>query len=368
MDQQRDFFISYTGADQAWAEWIADTLEQDGHTTLLQAWDFRPGSDFVEQMHQAIQQTKRTIAVLSQRYLASVFAAAEWHAVFAKDPTGQAGLLVPVRIEDCAPPGLLWTRVYIDLVGLDEQAAAERPRAGLGYGRAKPTGRRPYPGAPARAGAASFPGRRPAIFNVPPRNPHFAGRCDLLAMLRRHLTEKSTGAVVQAGAVHGLGGVGKTQLAIEYAHRYGADYDLVWWIRRNARRRRAAIVFWDEAGVSFGPRHPTHLGATRPHPGHPPPLQIAAGVHGRGVVLRVGWWWRAAGVPPPARRLRHRHPDRRAGGLRRFLSGQKATLLWDGLPAHRSKRMRGWLRCQLHWLVVEPLPSYALELNPVEAL
>jgi hypothetical protein len=160
---------------------------------------------------------------------------------------------VPVRIEDCAPPGLLWTRVYIDLVGLDEQAAAERPRAGLGYGRAKPTGRRPYPGAPARAGAASFPGRRPAIFNVPPRNPHFAGRCDLLAMLRRHLTEKSTGAVVQAGAVHGLGGVGKTQLAIEYAHRYGADYDLVWWIRRNARRRRAAIVFWDEAGVSLVP-------------------------------------------------------------------------------------------------------------------
>ncbi len=47
-DQQRDFFISYTGADQAWAEWIADTLEQDGHTTLLQARDFRPGSGFVE--------------------------------------------------------------------------------------------------------------------------------------------------------------------------------------------------------------------------------------------------------------------------------------------------------------------------------
>ena len=137
---------------------------------------------------------------------------------------------MPVRIEDCAPPGLLRTRVYIDLVGLDEQAAAERLRAGLGHGRAKPAGRRPYPGAPARAGAASFPGRRPAIFNVPPRNPHFAGRGDLLPMLRRHLTEKSTGAVVQAGAVHGLGGVGKTQLAIEYAHRYGADYDLVWWI------------------------------------------------------------------------------------------------------------------------------------------
>jgi len=56
------------------------------------------------------------------------------------------------------------------------------------------------------------------------------------------------------------------------------------------------------------------------------------------------------------------------GQLRRFLGGQKATLLWDGLPAHRSKLMRAWLRCQRSWLVVEPLPAYAPELNPVEGL
>jgi transposase len=55
-------------------------------------------------------------------------------------------------------------------------------------------------------------------------------------------------------------------------------------------------------------------------------------------------------------------------GLRRFLGGQKATLLWDGLPAHRSHAMRAWLRQQRSWLVVEPLPAYAPELNPVEPL
>jgi len=55
-------------------------------------------------------------------------------------------------------------------------------------------------------------------------------------------------------------------------------------------------------------------------------------------------------------------------GLRRFLGGQKATLVWDGLPAHRSKLMRAWLRRQRSWLVVEPLPGYAPDLNPVEAL
>jgi transposase len=56
------------------------------------------------------------------------------------------------------------------------------------------------------------------------------------------------------------------------------------------------------------------------------------------------------------------------GELRGFLGGQKATLLWDGLPAHRSLAMAAWLRQQRHWLVVEPLPGYAPELNPVEAL
>jgi hypothetical protein len=56
------------------------------------------------------------------------------------------------------------------------------------------------------------------------------------------------------------------------------------------------------------------------------------------------------------------------GQLRKFLDGEKATLLWDGLPAHRSRAMRAWLRTQRSWLVVERLPAYAPDLNPVEGL
>jgi hypothetical protein len=56
------------------------------------------------------------------------------------------------------------------------------------------------------------------------------------------------------------------------------------------------------------------------------------------------------------------------GQLGKFLGGEKATLLWDGLPAHRSRAMRAWLRTQRSWLVVERLPAYAPDLNPVEGL
>jgi hypothetical protein len=41
---RKDFFVSYTGVDRQWAEWIACVLEEAGHTVVLQAWDFRPGS------------------------------------------------------------------------------------------------------------------------------------------------------------------------------------------------------------------------------------------------------------------------------------------------------------------------------------
>jgi len=52
--------------------------------------------------------------------------------------------------------------------------------------------------------------------------------------------------------------------------------------------------------------------------------------------------------------------------LRRHFRGRTVILVWDGLPAHRSRVMIDYLRSQRHWLSVERLPGYAPELNPVE--
>jgi tetratricopeptide (TPR) repeat protein len=75
-----------------------------------------------------------------------------------------------------------------------------------------------------------MPAKADRISNLPPPNRRFRGREELLAKLREHLTSNRTAGIVQSQAVHGLGGVGKTQLALEYAHRYSAAYDVVWWM------------------------------------------------------------------------------------------------------------------------------------------
>src|SRR5260370_6724377 len=93
-----------------------------------------------------------------------------------------------------------------------------RPRRG------RPPGRRAAGGEGPRS-----PGPSPPIWNVPARNADFTGRGATLELLRDKLAGGGR-AVVVAQALYGLGGVGKTQLALEYAHRFMAGYDLVWWV------------------------------------------------------------------------------------------------------------------------------------------
>ena len=66
------------------------------------------------------------------------------------------------------------------------------------------------------------------VVKVPARNPHFTGRTGVIDQLHDRLRSGENSLVVEA--LFGLGGVGKTQLAIEYAHRFAADYNLIWWI------------------------------------------------------------------------------------------------------------------------------------------
>ena len=232
----RDFFISYTQPDRAWAEWLAWELEEGGSTTLLQAWDMPAGTAFVHVMDQAVRHTRHTMLVLSPAYLRSPMGEAEWRPGFVADPSGQDRRLLPVRVEQCEPSGLLADRVWIDLVGLDEAAAraklSEEVASAL-RGHARPSTRPRFPAARTPTRQASdrprFPTALPPVWNVPyRRNPAFSGRRELIDRLAEQL---GGGSAAVPQALQGGGGIGKTALAVEYAYRYRSAFDTVWWVR-----------------------------------------------------------------------------------------------------------------------------------------
>jgi transposase len=138
--------------------------------------------------------------------------------------------------------------------------------------------------------------------------------------------------------------------------------------KKNARRRKAWIVFEDESGVSERPA----VRRTWAPRGETPVLIHT--FNGKKLSLCAALAYRWDGKR--SRLYFQTRPDSYNAesliaflrDLRRHLRGQKATLIGDGLPAHKSRIMQAYRRSQRHWLRVERLPGYAPDWNPVETL
>jgi hypothetical protein len=79
------------------------------------------------------------------------------------------------------------------------------------------------------------PDFRNAYWQVPPRNPFFTGREAQLERFHESLRRTRSAALSQAQAISGLGGIGKTHTALEYAHRYRHEYTAAFWTGANSR-------------------------------------------------------------------------------------------------------------------------------------
>ena len=231
-----DFFVSHAGRDAAWAEWVAWQLIDAGYSVELDVWDWAAGRNFVTAMSDALARSDRVVALFSAAYFEPErYTAEEWSASLVHLPGVAAGRLVPVRVQEVPAalvPPLLRPLVSRDVFGVAEEEARRVLLAAVA-GPARPSGAPGFPGRPgplSRLGGAGprLPGVLPPVWgNVPPRNPGFTGRDQMLADMRQALLGGGR-AVVQALA--GMGGVGKTQLAAEYAYRFASGYEVVWWI------------------------------------------------------------------------------------------------------------------------------------------
>ncbi|KJE19859.1 WD40 repeat-containing protein [Frankia torreyi] len=143
------FFISYSPTDVRWASWIAWELEEAGYQTVVQAWDFVPGTNFMEFMDRGVTEAHVVIAVMSQHYLTSRWGMLEWQTAMRGDPDDPKSRLITVRTDDAPLDGLLAVVTYVDLAGVqDPNAARHLLLTGVREsvaGRAKPAARPRYP-------------------------------------------------------------------------------------------------------------------------------------------------------------------------------------------------------------------------------
>ena len=136
--------------------------------------------------------------------------------------------------------------------------------------------------------------------------------------------------------------------------------------KKNARRRRAWIVFQDESGVSqrppvrrtWAPRGETPVLI---HAFNWAKLSLAVG-------LAFRWDFRRSGLFFQTRPGSYNDVSLIGflDELKRHFGGRRLILIWDGLPSHKSRAMAAYLQAQRSWLTVERLPGYAPDLNPTE--
>jgi tetratricopeptide (TPR) repeat protein/CO dehydrogenase nickel-insertion accessory protein CooC1 len=214
-------YLSYAPEDRMWADWIEAVLTRAGFRVMPRSTAAAEGGDL--QAERELQAAPRAIAVLSPTYLHSAEARSVWKALSAGDAAGAYRQLVPVRISDVRITEPFTDHPIVDLARMD----AGQATAKLLWALDRPA--QPFGSSAAQAEEPRFPGTVPSIWNVPARNADFTGRAATLELLRDKLAGGGM-TVVVAQALYGLGGVGKTQLALEYVHRFMSDYDLVWWV------------------------------------------------------------------------------------------------------------------------------------------
>lgn len=248
--------ISFAGFDRAWADWIAHRLEERGHRVVLQRWDPPRGMGLRESLRDLLLSPGPVLLVLSEQYFRlGTRTREEWDSALREVVLPSAQRIAAVSVAPSVPPAAAALLDAVTLYDVREQEAEIRLLDRLDL-PAEPSAR------PAETGPAGppFPVHTLRVWGyVPERNDRFTGRVPLL---------NSTYELLQREhrvTLHGMPGVGKSQLAAEYAYRFASGYQVVWWVNAagQATFRQGLAELAPALGLSAGTEYGQRLRAVR---------------------------------------------------------------------------------------------------------
>ncbi|MFF3907395.1 SAV_2336 N-terminal domain-related protein [Streptomyces sp. NPDC001848] len=252
--------VVHASVDVGWALWAADVLRACGHEVSVWAWDSDspdPETALNSGMRERLGRGDRVVFLLG-----------DWYGLHRVSPTDEGLLQLALSIEHhveqlaavCVSPGELprWAEPLSPVTHLwsvSEPEARRRLMDRLSLDADQYAPRTPN---------APFPGRVRRVWGgVPDRDPAFTGAEDVLSELDQQLAHSRAPSPVCA--LVGPSGVGKTRVAVEYAHRHAADHDVVWWVSAeapSARRERLAQLAV-ELGLDVGTGTDERIAALR---------------------------------------------------------------------------------------------------------
>ncbi|MFJ5845945.1 FxSxx-COOH system tetratricopeptide repeat protein [Streptomyces sp. NPDC092903] len=249
--------LSFAGFNRAWAAWIADRLERRGVTVVQQRWDPPVEVPLEDALRDLMLSRGRILVLLSDWYFqVGPRGHEEWNRALREVVAPDPDRFAAVSVTTSALPGATSVFGAADLTNVGAGEAERRLLVRLGLST-DPLSE----AAEARPGPR-YPADTPEVWGgVPRRNTRFTGREELLSKAYTALQDAGAGAGVVT--LHGMSGVGKTQLAAEYVYRFGSEYDVVWWVPadRRAPTRQKLAELAPELGLSTGPEYGERLRA-----------------------------------------------------------------------------------------------------------
>ncbi|MFI1939178.1 FxSxx-COOH system tetratricopeptide repeat protein [Streptomyces purpureus] len=214
--------ISHAGSSRPWAAWISHQLEQQGLSTSMLRWDPAVETTLVEALTGLLDGPGRVLLVLDDWYFGlGPRPAAEWAEALREVVPPNADRFAAVNVATGALPTTAAALGPVNLLGLDAREARRRLLRRLSVEQPRPTD-------DTDGSSPRFPNDDQAQWNVPPRNERFTGRDSVLDEIHDVFTRGSGEG--ERCVLRGISGVGKTQIAREYAYRFRNEYDIVWQV------------------------------------------------------------------------------------------------------------------------------------------